>query len=319
VSDPKRPSRALVIGSRGQDGRIISQILLKNGYEVMGVVRKDSKPVYSQNEFTEIESDLSNATCFSTLLREIEPDHIFHFGAVHANSRDMRDLELSQSDEMLKCHAKITQNILEWQTLNSCTSLIALSSFIYTPQFPNHEISLEEPFNPQNHYGRTKLQALKHIRDYRRKFGVKSAGLILFNHASEFSKSEFLIPSIASNLFNTYKSGKKTLIKNSQQLVDISNAHEFCSGFYKIIEKEQYGDFIFSSGNLRSIQSLYVDAINRLNPSLISLFEFDNLGAQLPSMFGNIERTCSILDWKGGGDSIAIIEKIFKAKIDEGV
>jgi hypothetical protein len=36
-------------------------------------------------------------------------------------------------------------------------------------------------------------------------------------------------------------------------------------------------------------------------------------------MFGNIERTCSILDWKGGGDSIAIIEKIFKAKIDEGV
>ena len=317
VSDPKRPSRALVIGSRGQDGRIMSQILLKKGYEVMGVVRENSMLSNSQSEFTEYDSDLSDATCFSKLLREIEPDHIFHFGAIHANSRDMPDLELSQSDEMLKCHVNITQNILEWQTRNSCTSLIALSSFIYTPQFPRHEVSVEEPFNPQNYYGRTKLQALKHIREYRRKFNVKSAGLILFNHSSEFSKPEFLIPSIASNLLNAHRSGKRTLIKNSQQLVDVSNAHEFCSGFYKIIEKELYGDFIFSSGNLRSIQSLYVEAINRLNPSLVSLFEFDDLGANSPSMFGNIERTRSILDWRGGGDSVDIIEKIFKAKIDE--
>lgn len=317
VSEPKRPSRALVIGSRGQDGRIMSQILIKNGYEVIGVARENSRLSNSQNEFTEFESDLSDAISFSKLLRDVEPDHIFHFGAIHANSRDMPHLELSQSDEMLKCHVKITQNILEWQTLNSCTSLIALSSFIYTPQFPKHEVSAEEPFNPQNLYGSTKLQALKHIREYRRKFGVKSAGLILFNHASEFSKAEFLIPSIASNLLNAHKSGKKSIIKNSQQLVDISNAHEFCSGFYKIIEKEIYGDFIFSSGHLRSIKSLYIDAINRLNPNLISLFEFDNLGAQLPSMYGNIERTRSILDWKGGGDSIEIIEKIFRANIDE--
>lgn len=317
VSDPKRPSRALVIGSRGQDGRIMSQILLKKGYEVMGVVRGNSMLSNSQTEFTEYDIDLSDATCFSKLLREIEPDHIFHFGAIHANSRDMPDLELSQSDEMLKCHVNITQNILEWQTRNSCTSLIALSSLIYTPQFPRHEVSVEEPFNPQNYYGRTKLQALKHIREYRRKFNVKSAGLILFNHSSEFSKPEFLIPSIASNLLNAHRSGKKTLVKNSQQLVDVSNAHEFCRGFYKIIEKELYGDFIFSSGNLRSIQSLYVDAINRLNPSLISLFEFDDLGAHTPSMFGNIETTRSILDWRGGGDAIEIIEKIFKAKIDQ--
>lgn len=308
-----------MIGSRGQDGRIMAQIMLKNGYEVIGVVKENSKLSTFRNEFTEFEGDLSDVSFFSKLFKEIKPSHIFHFGAIHANSRDMPELELSKHQEMFKCHVRITQNILNWQVLNSCTSLFALSSFIYTPKFPKHEISLEEPFNPQNKYGHTKLEALTQIREYRKKFGVKSAGLILFNHASEFSKPGFLIPNIASNLLNARLSGKTITIKNSQQFVDISNAHDFCNGFYKIIEEDIYEDFIFSSGDLRTIKSIYVDAINRLDPRLISLFDFDNSGTQLPSMFGNINETRSKLGWNGGGDPIEVIEKIFRTKVDESI
>ena len=61
---------------------------------------------------------------------------------------------------------------------------------------------------------------------------------------------------------------------------------------------------------MRSLQSLYVDAILRINPNLISRFEFDDSGADIPSMFGNIDETRSLLDWEGGGDPVQIIEKM---------
>lgn len=319
MEDQKRTRRALVIGSRGQDGRIMSQILLNNGIEVIGVIRKNSKLKHPSIQINEFEVDLSDIKTFNQLLDTLKPNHIFHFGAIHANSKEMAHLELNQSDEMFNCHVKITQNILNWQTLNPSTSLIALSSFIYTPRYPRHEINLGEPYAPQNQYGRTKMAALNLITDYREKFGVKSAGLILFNHSSEYAKAGFLIPNIASNLFNAYRFGKKLLIKNSEQLVDISNAYDFCHGFYNIIERDCYEDFIFSSGNLRSIRSIYSEAIDRLDRSLNSLIEFDNLDMQLPSMFGNVDKTRSRLDWQGGGDCVEIIERIFRTQINESL
>lgn len=295
----------------------MTQILLNKGIEVIGVVRDNSKLKDVSKQSHEFVGDLSNISTFNHLLDTVKPHHIFHFGAIHANSKEMAELELNQSEEMFNCHVKITQNILNWQTLNPSTSLIALSSLIYTPKYPRHEILLGEQYAPQNQYGYTKLAALKLIIEYRKTFGIKSAGLILFNHSSEFTKAGFLIPNIASNLVNAYRFGKKILINHSEQLVDISNAHDFCHGFYNIIERDCYEDFIFSSGNLRSIRSIYSKAIDRLDRSLNSLFEFDNLGVHLPSMFGNVDRTRSRLDWQGGGDCIEIIERIFRTKINE--
>lgn len=81
-----------------------------------------------------------------------------------------------------------------------------------------------------------------------------------------------------------------------------------------MIESDVFEDLIFSSGEMRTIESLYVEAISRIEPRLRSRFEFDDLGMGIPSMFGNIEKTRSLLEWDGGGDPVQIIEKIFNTK-----
>ena len=311
MSISKRPLRALIVGANGQDGRIISGLLLRKNFDVFGVTKRHSGSKKVEEGVTEIQVDLSDPKIFSKVMNRVMPDYILHFGAVHSNSKEMQSLELTHSDEMYQCHVEITRNVLEWQRSNNCNSLIALSSLIFTPTFPQEEIFLNHTYEPQNLYGRTKLEAMQLILDYRRRFEIKTAGLILFNHSSEFTKSKFLIPTIASKIVSSRNSRLPIRILQSQQLIDISSSHSFCIGFLKIIERNVFEDLIFSSGKMRSLQSLYVDAILRINPNLISRFEFDDSGADIPSMFGNIDETRSLLDWEGGGDPVQIIEKIY--------
>jgi len=311
VITPNRPRRVLIIGASGQDGRVMSELLVSRNFDVYGVIKPQSKADTVEKGVSKIRRDLSDAEVFSKVMNAVTPDYILHFGAVHSNSREMQSLEMTHSNEMSQCHVEITRHVLEWQRSHSCNSLIALSSLIFTPKFPQEEIFLTRSYDPQNEYGKTKLEALKLIINYRRLFGVKTAGLVLFNHSSEFTKPKFLIPTIASKLASARKSNKTFRVLQSQQLIDISTSHSFCTGFLKMIEGGVFDDMIFSSGNMRSVKSLYLEAISRIDPSLISRFEFDDSGANIPSMFGNIDKTRSSLAWEGGGDPVQIIEKIF--------
>ena len=310
----KRPRRVLIVGASGQDGRIMSGLLLSKNFDVFGVTKQHSKSGKVEEGVTEIRGDLSEPEVFSEVMNTVTPDYILHFGAIHSNSREMQALEVTHSNEMFRCHVEITRHVLEWQRSHSCNSLIALSSLIFTPKFPQEEIFLTHSHEPQNEYGKTKMQALNLIVNYRKQFGIKTAGLVLFNHSSEFAKPKFLIPTIASKIASARKANQTVRVLQSQQLIDISSSHSFCNGFLKMIEGGVYEDMIFSSGKMRTVKSLYLEAISRIDPSLISRFEFDDSGANIPSMFGNIDKTRSLLDWDGGGDPVQIIEKIFHNK-----
>lgn len=289
----------------------MSGLLLGKNFDVFGVTKQHSKSGNVEDGVTEIQGDLSDPKLFSEVMNAAKPDYILHFGAVHSNSREMQALEVTHSNEMFRCHVEITRHVLEWQRIHSCNSLIALSSLIFTPKFPKEEIFLTHPREPQNEYGKTKMEALKLILHYRKQFGIKTAGLVLFNHSSEYTKPKFLIPTIASKIARARKTKQTFRVLQSQQLIDISSSHSFCNGFLKMIESGIHEEMLFSSGKMRTVKSLYLEAISRIDPSLISRFEFEDSGADIPSMFGNIDKTCSLLDWEGGGDPVQIIEKIF--------
>jgi len=292
----------------------MSRLLLSKNFDVFGVTKQQSKSGKVEEGFTEIRGDLSEPEVFSEVMNAVTPDYILHFGAVHSNSREMQALEMTRSNEMFRCHVDVTRNVLDWQKSHSCSSLIVISSLIFTPKFPQEEISLTHSHEPQNEYGKTKLEALKLILNYRKQFGINTAGLVLFNHSSEFTKPKFLIPTIASKIASAKKTNQTFKVLQSQQLIDISTSHSFCNGFLKMIEGGVCEDMIFSSGKMNTVKSLYLEAISRIDPNLILRFEFEESGANLPSMFGNIDKTRALLDWEGGGDPVQIIEKIFHSQ-----
>lgn len=114
--------RALVIGSRGQDGRLLHEKLKAQSYEVVGIVRPKlqmAKPIDKEGLFA---VDLSNRELCWELLNRVKPDVIFHTAAVHGGKFDMDRVIQIYGLEMIRCHVGISQNIFEWQAKNPQTS-----------------------------------------------------------------------------------------------------------------------------------------------------------------------------------------------------
>jgi GDP-D-mannose dehydratase len=306
-----RVPRIIILGIGGQDARILAKYFIEDFMEVYGVSRTE---VPFENRIAKVNyivEDLSNANHFQALFKIINPDLVFHLAAIHGSSREMKQVERDLAQEMKKCHVEITRNILDWQTKSQyCKSLIALSSFIYTPQIPRQLITGLTEFQPQGVYGQTKLEALKLIQRYRSTKGVVSLGAILFNHSSSFSKRNFLIPSIASNIERIVQKRKIVEIRNSNALVDISKSEIFCKAFKDLMENEVNQDLIFSSNKLISIRSLYEECIARIDNQLVEFLSFDDEGSNIPSMYGDTSELTAMTKWEGGGDICETILEI---------
>ena len=315
MRDETTKPRVLIIGIGGQDAQILAKLYTQDSAIVFGVSRTAIHPSLRLNDVSYLVEDLSNPANFAQVLGAINPDFVFHLAAIHGSNTEMKQVEQKLSTEMRQCHVEITRNILNWQSKRShVKSLFALSSFLYTPSAPRQLIDLSTNFQPQGIYGQTKLEALNLIRTYRDNYHVKSVGAILFNHSSVYSKPAFLIPSIARNLTEILGNKGPIKINNSERLVDISRAENFCEAFKSLMKTSADKDYIFSSGKLESIRNLYEQSLVRVAPHLLEQVLFDNRGTDLPSMYGDTSEISAIIDWKGGGDLSETILEIAEIK-----
>ena len=287
----------LVIGSNGQDGSIFCDLLKEQGIKFVGVSRSS---IQTGGEVIEKQVDLTNFETSQAFFNQVCPSHIVHLAAVHAPSGSMYKTGELMYDEMYKCHVQITKNILEWQINNSgSVSMIALSSQMYSPQTQNPFITLNSQINPSSKYGETKAESWKLIKSYRAEHGVKTYGLILFNHTSSRSKQDFLFPELARQLSNIIR-GQETVIRirDTEGYIDVFSAYELGIGLMRCIETEIFQDMIFSSGNYIKISEVIQNTAKILQiPCNIKLISTDPADQKIP-LYGDISKTYDILGWK---------------------
>src|SRR5688572_28557025 len=85
--------RALITGITGQDGNYLAELLLVKGYQVHGLIRRASTfntdrlagcyqdPHEPQRRLRLHHGDLSDGTGLVNLLRQVQPDEVYHLGA----------------------------------------------------------------------------------------------------------------------------------------------------------------------------------------------------------------------------------------------
>ena len=80
--------KALITGVSGQDGSYLAEHLLEKGYEVHGLVRRNSVPENQESRIDHIAdnvichyADMLDESSLSRLIRKIEPDHIYNLAA----------------------------------------------------------------------------------------------------------------------------------------------------------------------------------------------------------------------------------------------
>ncbi len=276
--------KALITGITGQDGSYLTELLLKKGYEVHGIIRRSSSfntgridHLYNDPEILNKKmflhyGDLVDTSNLNRLLEKIEPDEIYNLAA---QSHVKVSFEIP--DYTAQVDALGTLRFLDAIRevgLRKVKFYQASTSELYgkAQEVPQSE---KTPFYPRSPYGVAKLYGYWIIVNYREAYDIFASNGILFNHESPRRGETFVTRKItraASRI--TAGIQNKLLLGNLHAKRDWGFAPEYCEGMWKILQHKSADDFVLATGITRTVREF-------------AELSFGNLGIDL--------------EWKGKG------------------
>lgn len=254
----------VLTGALGQDGLILSKILLKNGYNVVGIVKKTNFRKLNRIIYKKI--DLLNYRKLSIFLDKVKP-----FGLIHLGTENPNYLELKKKKDFYINNIKATKNLINYFSRkdNRKKKLILIgSSQMYGSE--KKKVNLNSKFNPINSYAKFRVEAYNYMIEKKKKFQSNMVTAILFNHDSKHRKDKFLIPRL-TKLIKNKRLNKLNEIYHENISGDFSHAEDICLGLYKLmISKKKLDKLIFSSNTKTYINDIihYLMKLNKSNMSL---------------------------------------------------
>ena len=183
--------KAFITGVNGQDGSYLAELLLSKGYEVHGLIRRSSsfnthrlEPIYhdpheSGVRFLMHYGDLSDSGSLVNLIRDLEPDEIYHLGA-QSHVRVSFDVPEYTADATAMGTIRMLEAIRASGVQTQFYQASSSEMFGSAPP-PQSETT---PFHPRSPYGVSKVFAYWATVNYREAYGLFACNGILFNHES---------------------------------------------------------------------------------------------------------------------------------------
>ena len=78
--------KIIITGALGQDGRILSELLINKGFNVYGFIKKNYKFKVKKVRYKYI--NLNNIKKCEEEIKKIKPSHIVHFGSSNPSFKD---------------------------------------------------------------------------------------------------------------------------------------------------------------------------------------------------------------------------------------
>ncbi len=259
------PKRALITGITGQDGSYLAELLLGNGYEVHGVVRRTSSldrsrlsTLYTNQEvYGKVlqlhYADLDDTTSLRRILTKSAPDEIYHLaGQSHVG------LSFEIPESTCEMTAMGTLRLLEMvrDLPKSPRFFHAASSEIFgkPAQYPQDESTPMAPVNP---YGCAKAFATQMVTIYRNTFGLFCCNGIMYNHESPRRGENFVTRKIC-RAAAAIKLGleKELLLGDTSAQRDWGHARDYVRGMWLTLQHPTAEDFVFATGTLHTVQDV---------------------------------------------------------------
>jgi GDPmannose 4,6-dehydratase len=192
VPAPRRARRALVTGVTGQDGSYLAELLLDEGYEVYGLVRRTSLPrleriAHLEGRLRIVTGDLTDQGSLMRALDTARPDEVYSLAA-------QSFVPTSWSEPVLTAEVTALGPMRLLEALRVVTPdarfyQASTSEMFGKAPAPQRE---ETPFHPRSPYGVAKVYAHFATVNHRESYGTFAVSGILFNHESPRRGEEFV-------------------------------------------------------------------------------------------------------------------------------
>ena len=253
---------ALITGVTGQDGSYLTEVLLKKGYEVHGLVRKSSSfntkridhiienKKYIDSFFFHY-GDLTDPSSLNRLLDKIKPQEIYNLGAQsHVKVSFQIPDYTAQVDALgtLRLLDAIRDTEIDTKFYQASTSEL----FGKTSGLAQNE---NTPFYPRSPYGVAKLYAYWIVVNYREAYNLFACNGILFNHESPRRGETFVTRKIIKAACKiNLKLQDVLFLGNLDARRDWGYAPEYCEGMWKMLQQEEAQDYILATGRTASVR-----------------------------------------------------------------
>jgi GDPmannose 4,6-dehydratase len=264
--------RALITGITGQDGSYLAELLLAKGYEVHGIIRRSSSfntqrldDIYRDPHETGVRflmhyGDLSDSGSLINLIRELEPDEIYHLGA-QSHVKVSFEIPEYTADANGMGTIRMLEAIRASGVQTRFYQASSSEMFGSTPP-PQNE---DTPFHPRSPYGVSKVFAYWSTVNYREAYGMFACNGILFNHESARRGETFVTRKITRAVARIHAGIQDRLfLGNLDARRDWGYAPEYVEAMWLMLQQDEPEDFVIATGEAHTVREFAELAFGRV-------------------------------------------------------
>ncbi len=250
------PRRALITGVTGQDGSYLAELLLEQGYEVHGMVRRASTEKFERIEhlrerITLHQGDLLDHRSLVDALRAARPDEVYNLAAMSFVAVSWIQPTLTAEftgvgvTRLLEALREAAPEARFYQASSS-------EMFGKVRQTPQNE---ETPFYPRSPYGVAKAYGHFITVNYRESYELHATSGILFNHESPRRGLEFVTRKITWHAA-AIKLGlaRELRLGNLDAKRDWGYARDYVEAMWLMLQQDEPEDFVIATGQTHTVR-----------------------------------------------------------------
>tara|TARA_R110000851_G_scaffold216509_1_gene369443 strand:- start:617 stop:1594 length:978 start_codon:yes stop_codon:yes gene_type:complete len=314
--------RALITGINGQDGSYLAELLIEKGYEVWGILKRNS---VAENQTARI------------------PDHIFkQINLEYADMLDMssliRVLQMCQPDEVYnlaaQSHVRISFDMPIYTTHSIATGTLNLLEAIRLtcPLTKTYQASSSEMFgnnidddgyqrettamNPVSPYGCAKVYGYNICRNYRNAHNMFISNGILFNHESPRRGTNFVTNKVVKEAVKIkYGLSTKLTLGNLDASRDWGHAKDYVYAMWLMLQQDNSDDYVCSTGVSHTVRDLVEYVFTSLGLDAEKYIEFDEKflrKEELKFLKGDCSKAQRELGWKHKYSFESMLDEMIK-------
>jgi len=313
--------RALITGIGGQDGSLLAELLLEQGYEVVGLVRPGADAYENlaaiEGQIELHEADLLHQTSLAQALRAARPIEVYNLAApsfVPASwEAPVQTAEFAAvgATSMLEAIRAVDPRIRFYQASSS-------EIFGEPQQVPQTE---KTPLAPLTPYGVAKAYAHFSARSYRQRYGLFSCSGILYNHESPRRPLKFLPRKVAHGAA-AISLGLQTelVLGDLDARRDWGYAGDYVRAMWLMLQQDEPDDYVIATGESHSVRELAQCAFAhvgldweehvRIDPALQRGL------AELHHLVGDATKARTKLGWEPELDFIQLVHRLVDADLE---
>ncbi len=314
--------RALITGITGQDGSYLAELLLSEGYEVIGMLRRSStvnfeRIAHIQDDLTLVAGDVLDEVSMVEVLRRHRPTEVYNLAAQSFVPTSWSQPVLTGEvtalgvTRILDAIRLTDKDIRFYQASSS-------EMFGKVREVPQSELT---PFYPRSPYGVAKVYGHWITVNYRESYDMFAVSGILFNHESPRRGKEFVTRKISDGVARIKLGLARELrLGNLDAQRDWGFAGDYVRAMWLMLQQERPEDYVIATGRTHSVREFCRIAFE--TAGLGSYEEYVKVDprfirpAEVDLLIGDPGKAKRVLNWAPEVSFEQLVQMMVEADID---